>query len=96
MTYKVDLASRRVERQIDDLPPDMQRRIIAVLRSLADTPRPFGVEKLMDDLHRIRVGQFRIIYRIALQQLRGPRDFLNREDAKSTKVLMFSQQLVAD
>jgi mRNA interferase RelE/StbE len=62
MTYKVDLASRRVERQIDDLPPDMQHRIIAVLRSLADTPRPFGVEKLMDDLHRIRVGQFRIIY----------------------------------
>ncbi len=35
-------------------------------------------------------------YRIALQQLRGLRDFLNREDAKSTKILMFSQQLVAD
>jgi hypothetical protein len=41
-------------------------------------------------------------YRIALQQLRpsrfaGRREiFLNREDAKSAKVLMFSQPLVAD
>jgi len=35
-------------------------------------------------------------YRIALQQLRGPRDFLNHEDAKSAKVLLFSQQFVAD
>jgi len=41
-------------------------RIIAKIESLADDPRPHGVRKLSgeDDLYRVRVGDYRIIYAI--------------------------------
>ena len=43
-----------------------QRRIDAMIRSLADNPRRPGVEKLTDagDQYRVRVGQNRIVYAI--------------------------------
>lgn len=42
------------------------KRMAAVIDSLAETPRPTGVEKLKDlpNLWRIRVGGFRLIYAI--------------------------------
>jgi mRNA interferase RelE/StbE len=41
-------------------------RIVAKIESLADEPRPQGVQKLVgaDDLYRIRLGDYRIIYSI--------------------------------
>ncbi len=60
--YKVETASRRVERQIDKLPLDAQERVLEAIVSLADNPRPVGVRKLEDDLYRIRVGRYRVIY----------------------------------
>jgi mRNA interferase RelE/StbE len=41
-------------------------RVEAKVNSLAANPRPPGVEKLAgaDDLYRVRVGDFRIIYEI--------------------------------
>ena len=43
-----------------------RNRIIAKIRSLADDPRPPGAIKMTDTLrtHRIRQGDFRIIYEI--------------------------------
>jgi len=40
------------------------RRIVEPLRALADDPRPKGVERLAGyaDRHRIRQGDYRIIY----------------------------------
>lgn len=34
------------------------------IRDLADTPKPHGVEKLDDNLYRVRQGDYRIIYKI--------------------------------
>ncbi|MFN2385448.1 MAG: type II toxin-antitoxin system RelE/ParE family toxin [Thermoanaerobaculia bacterium] len=43
-----------------------RQRIVARIQSLAEDPRPQGCEKLAgsSDLHRIRVGNYRIVYSI--------------------------------
>lgn len=54
-------------RALRKLEADSQRRVIARVEMLAENPRPPGVEKLegMRDLYRIRVSDYRIIYRVA-------------------------------
>ena len=48
----------------------MQRRIDARTEALMDDPRPPGSRKLTGlDLYRVRVGDYRIIYRIEDQVL---------------------------
>jgi len=44
----------------------IQKRIVRSIESLADDPRPGGVKKLAgaDDLWRLRVGDYRVIYEI--------------------------------
>lgn len=49
-----------------DLPAVVNVRISAAIDGLKDTPRPPGCKKLQgrEDLWRIRVGDYRIIYAI--------------------------------
>ena len=61
-SYAVRLRSRRVRREMDALREPDHRRVLASLRALADQPRPIGCEKLYDDVYRVRVGDWRIIY----------------------------------
>ena len=79
-------ARRRIER----LPKKERDRIDAKIRELADNPRPHGVEKLTDsdELHRVRVGFYRIVYRIddrgriiAVEDMRG-RDDVYRKGSR--------------
>lgn len=60
--FEVRLRSRRVQQELDRLSLADFERVLARLRDLAADPRPPGVEKLYDDIHRIRVGDWRIIY----------------------------------
>lgn len=48
-----------------------QRRIVAATEALADDPRPHGSVKLhgTDDLWRIRVSQYRVVYSIQNEAL---------------------------
>ena len=48
------------------LPQEIQTRVRRVLLALEDAPRPHGVTKLSGsaDRWRIRVGDYRVIYRI--------------------------------
>jgi mRNA interferase RelE/StbE len=48
------------------LPDDLQKRIVRAVELLADDPRPPGVVKMAgdDNLWRVRVGDFRIVYEI--------------------------------
>lgn len=57
-----DSAARAVRR----LDRDLQRQLIARLEQLAENPRPPGSKKLEGarNLHRVRVGDYRIVYRI--------------------------------
>lgn len=65
MAYKIEVtsAARRALKKLDE---DTARRIGAVIDSLAKAPRPVGAKKLRaeDDLYRVRVGDYRVIYQI--------------------------------
>jgi len=60
--FEVRLRSKRVQRELDNLPEADYQRVAVKLRALAKEPRPRGCEKLLDDVYRVRVGSFRIIY----------------------------------
>jgi mRNA interferase RelE/StbE len=56
---------------IRKLPKSQQRRVIAKAEALAETPRPPGCRKLLgeDELYRVRVGDYRIVYAVRDQDL---------------------------
>ena len=62
--YEVRLRSRRVGRQQDALPRIEHRRVTAAIQGLAMVPRPAGSAHLVDDIFRIRVGRYRVIYQV--------------------------------
>ena len=63
--YRIELKPSAAK-SLDKLPADLQKRIVRALDVLADNPRPSGVVKMAgdDDLWRLRVGDFRIVYEI--------------------------------
>ena len=63
--YKIEIAPA-AERALKKLSADIQRRIIKGILKLEIDPRPSGVKKLAgeDDLYRVRVGDYRIVYEI--------------------------------
>jgi mRNA interferase RelE/StbE len=61
--YEV-LLRRRAEKQIDRVSYVDHPRIVQAMLALRDEPRPPGCRKLLDDIYRIRVGAYRVIYKI--------------------------------
>ena len=63
--YRIVFA-RSAERDLHKLPQIVQQRAMQSIDALATAPRPAGVKKIVGtaDLWRIRVGDYRIIYRI--------------------------------
>ena len=63
--YQVVL-SKRAEKDLQKLPAAIVERIIPILISLEENPRPAGCKKLKgySDLWRIRIGDYRAIYAI--------------------------------
>lgn len=70
MTYCIEFAKPAVK-QFKALPPQDQQRLKPKIDALAQEPRPAGMVKLSgeDDLYRIRVGDYRIVYTIEDTQL---------------------------
>ena len=68
--YRV-LFSPSAQHQLRRLPRTDQQRITVRIDQLAIAPRPRGVIKLegQDDLYRIRVGKYRVIYGIQDDEL---------------------------
>jgi mRNA interferase RelE/StbE len=64
-TYRVEVLPAAA-RELAKLEADARRRVSRKIDELAGDPRPHGVEKLSseDDLYRVRVGDYRIIYQI--------------------------------
>jgi len=62
--YIIKIASRRVEKELDALPRKEYFRISAEIKELANGPRPYGVKRLGDRVHRIRIGNYRVVYSI--------------------------------
>jgi len=60
--YEV-LLDPHAARQLDDIRDEkVYQRIESALERLSTNPRPIGVKKLWDKVHRIHIGRFRIIY----------------------------------
>lgn len=58
-------------KQLEKLDAPVRRRIGAAIDGLVDNARPQGAKKLQgsDDLWRIRIGDYRVIYEIHDRQL---------------------------
>ena len=70
MSYDV-FTTGKVEKAIARLPEDAYQRMNDAIDALADDPRPRGCEKLSGrEGYRIRVGEWRAIYRVDDQQRR--------------------------
>ena len=52
------------ERELDKVPAIEFSKIDKAILKLGFNPRPFGVKKLDEKLHRIRLGDWRVIYAI--------------------------------
>ena len=70
MAYTVEVAPA-ADRQIRKLDRETQRRVLTSLEKLGHEPRPQGSVKLQsaEDLYRVRVGDYRIIYEISDRRL---------------------------
>jgi mRNA interferase RelE/StbE len=70
MTYQIEFV-KQAAKQLRALPAQEQERLQPKIDALATEPRPIGVIKLAgeEDLYRIRVGNYRIIYSIQDDQL---------------------------
>ncbi len=59
------LLTKSAAKELESVPPRDRQRIVAKIGALAEHPRPMGAEKLSgDDKHRIRQGDYRILYEI--------------------------------
>lgn len=69
-SYRVEV-SATAERQLRKLSRVDQVRLIQAMQALAADPRPPGCRKLTgyDDVFRIRVGRYRILYSIEDRRL---------------------------
>lgn len=69
--YAIDF-QLSADKALRKLPVGVQRRIVAAIEPLADDPRPAGCVKLSggEELWRIRVGDYRVVYEIHDRQLR--------------------------
>jgi mRNA interferase RelE/StbE len=65
VTYAVELRPS-ARRELLKLPRQDQIRLIRAMDVLANQPRPKGVKKLtgVENLYRIRVGDYRVVYQI--------------------------------
>jgi mRNA interferase RelE/StbE len=64
-TYSIEV-SATAERQIRKLGRVDQVRVLRAIRALSTDPRPPGCRKLSghDDVFRVRVGRYRVLYSI--------------------------------
>ena len=69
-SYEIEI-TRTAEKQLRRLPRADQERVVRATLNLAREPRPPGSRKLVgyDDVFRIRVGRYRILYSVARRRL---------------------------
>jgi len=65
MDYSI-IIQPSAQRQLERLSTDAQRRISATFDALAKNPRPHGYKKIVskNELYRIRIGDYRVIYNV--------------------------------
>ena len=66
MRYRIEI-KKSARKEIARLPRREQRRVLGAIAALVSEPRPQGVRKIVGDekAYRIRVRDYRVVYRIA-------------------------------
>ena len=67
--YEIHL-ERRAQKDLDKVPSEFFVKIDKAIIALAAQPRPFGAKKLDEKLHRIRIGDWRVVYAILDKETR--------------------------
>ena len=69
-SYDIEI-TRTAEKQLKRLPRDDQVKVVAAILALAEKARPRGSRKLVgyDDVFRVRVGMYRVLYSVSGRQL---------------------------
>jgi mRNA interferase RelE/StbE len=62
--YQIESASSHIKRELRRIPLPDRMRITESVQALADDPRPPGVVQLEQDVYRLRVGDYRVIYKV--------------------------------
>jgi len=62
--YQIESASSRIKRELRRTSSPERVRIAEEVQALADDPRPPGVVQLEQDVYRLRVGDYRVIYKV--------------------------------
>ena len=65
-SFEIEI-TRSAEKQLARVPTTQLRRVVDAIQTLASNPLPKGVRKLAgyDDVYRIRVGRYRVLYSVA-------------------------------
>ena len=64
MAYRVRI-EKRASKALEKTDVVIRKRIVEVIRSLADNPRPRGIKKMKNrEGWRVRIGDYRVIYGI--------------------------------
>ena len=68
--YEVQI-SRGAQKELDRQARNTRERLLKAIYALADNPRPIGSRRIegQEDIYRVRVGDWRIIYAIFENQL---------------------------
>jgi mRNA interferase RelE/StbE len=62
--YQIESANSRIKRELRRIAPPDRARIAEAVQALADDPRPPGIVQLEQDVCRLRVGDYRVIYKV--------------------------------
>jgi len=62
--YRVEAPSTRLKRELKRIPDSDRPRLLEAIRALAENPWPHGIEQLEPTVYRLRVGHYRVIYKV--------------------------------
>ena len=75
----------RAQKEFDKVPSDVYPKIDKAVLSLSKNPRPFGVKKLDDNLYRVRIQDWRILYAVFDREARVVILHIKRRNEKTYK-----------
>lgn len=64
MIYRIETASSQIKRELCRIPPLDRQSVAEAVQRLADDPRHSGVKQLELNTYRLRVGGYRVIYKV--------------------------------
>jgi len=62
--YRVEASSTRIKRELRSIPLHDRKQVIQGIEALKETPRPHGIVQLETNVYRLRIGEYRVIYKV--------------------------------